>query len=120
VRQCCVYYAYTNFPVPPSKDEDQRAGGLGFDAKVPSIQSPDLTIEKFLSKSPIDILLAGEQNNVPLIMGANRHDGSFAFEDIYNKYLKSMIDDEEWTRNELLPQLIKAMSKSGGKFQNSN
>ena len=49
---------------------------------------------------------------MPVMMGANRQDGSFAFEEIYDTFLKDKVDDEEWMRNELLPQLFKTMSES--------
>jgi hypothetical protein len=91
-----------------------KNGGLGFDAKIPSLQnSPGITIPKFIEEMPVEILKKQTQNNVPVIMGANRHDGSFAFEDIYRKYLieNDLLDDKVFMRNEVLPGLIKAMSK---------
>jgi len=47
-------------------------------------------------------------------MGATRHDGSFAFEDIYRKYLvhHDLINDKEFMRNDLLPQMIKIMKST--------
>ncbi len=46
-------------------------------------------------------------------MGATRHDGSFAFEDVYLKYLvaNGLVNNTDFMRNDLLNQMIKTMSK---------
>jgi len=99
-------------------DKHQQIGEFGFDAKVPSIQSPSLTIPRFLSEPPIDILTQKKQNNVPLIMGAMRHDGTFVFQDIYNKFIRrhDLVNNSTYLRNDLLPMLLESMrttDKSG-------
>jgi len=90
---------------------EQRAGRLGFDAKVPSVQSPGLNVPIFLPAMPTEILAEGKQNNVPLIMGAMRHDGSFAFEDIYRKFIvaNGYLNNATFLRNDLLPTLMKSL-----------
>jgi carboxylesterase type B len=103
-------------------NKHQKAGGLGFDAKIPSVQnSPHITIPKFLKEMPAEILRQRKQNPVNLIMGATRHDGSFAFEDVYKKYLveNGLIDDHDFMRNYLLNKLIKTMKATdrSGAFQ---
>jgi len=85
---------------------------------VPSIQSPSLTIPKFLAESPAQILAGKKQNNVPLIMGAMRHDGTFVFDDMYKKYIlrHGLINNSTFLRNDLLPKLLESMrtvDKSG-------
>ncbi|OXA59743.1 Acetylcholinesterase-1 [Folsomia candida] len=103
-------------------NKHQKAGGLGFDAKVPSVQhSPLITIPKFLEEMPAEILMKGKQNPANLIMGATRHDGSFAFEDVYKKYLveNNLVDDVDFMKNDLLNQMIKIMKATdkSGAFQ---
>lgn len=91
--------------------ENQRAGGFGFDTKVPSIQSESLTIERFLSESPLEIMRKGEQSNVPLIMGANRHDGSFVLDSTYRKFIVANGHHLNTTfmKNDLGPTLLRNM-----------
>lgn len=67
---------------------EEAQGRLGFDTKMPSIQAPGLSIPYFMPKHPHAVMEAGEQRNVPMILGATRHDGSFPLDDIYNNYIK--------------------------------
>jgi hypothetical protein len=91
------------------EEDEMFLGRLGFDARVPSIQSaPEITIEKFLPKHPMEVLLAQEQNSVPLLLGATKHDGSYPLDDIYTYYLKpnGHLEDPNYMRNEMLPELL--------------
>src|SRR5688572_21685228 len=45
---------------------------LFVDAKVVSVQNPNLNVPIFLPAKPLEILAERKQNNVPLIMGAMR------------------------------------------------
>jgi hypothetical protein len=91
------------------KHEEEYAGRLGFDAKVPSIQAPGLTIPYFMPKHPYEVMENLEQRNVPVVFGATKHDGSFPLDDIYNNYIKphGLDKNETFLKNDMLPTLLK-------------
>lgn len=60
---------------------------MGYDAYVPSLQSPTITHPRCIVESPSDVLKNKRQANVPLMIGVTRHDGSFVFDGTYFDYL---------------------------------
>jgi carboxylesterase type B len=102
-----------------SANQEEKGLGFGFDAKSPSIQSPSLTIPRFLSEEPRDILAKKAQNNIPLIMGAMRHDGTFVFQTLYDSFLvkNDLLNNSTFLRNQMLPWFLEAAKttdRSGG------
>jgi len=95
------------------QNEEMREGRLGFDAKVPSVQSESLSIERFMPEHPFEVFKKGQQSPVPVMMGALRHDGSFALESMYKKYIRhhDLENNSTFLRNQLLPELLSAMGK---------
>jgi len=97
------------------KHQEESVGRLGFDAKMPSIQNPELAVEMelFMPKHPFEVLENGEGLNVPLVLGATRHDGSFPLDDIYNNFIvpNELDKNETFIRNDLLPHLIEALGR---------
>jgi len=53
----------------------------------------------------------GEQRNVPIVLGATRHDGSYPLDDIYNNFLKphGLDKNETFLKNDLFPTLLKTL-----------
>lgn len=99
--------------------KERNDGRLGFDAVSPTVQSfPMTTVEKFLPKHPRDVLEAGEQINVPLIMGTTRHDGSYVLGVFYNRYLKDndLVNNTEFMKKDAVPNIMKALCESEGQF----
>ncbi|ODM94391.1 Fatty acyl-CoA hydrolase precursor, medium chain, partial [Orchesella cincta] len=92
-------------------DNERWEARLGFDAKVPSLQNPELTIPKFMIETPYAVIEKGEQLDIPLMMGATRHDGTFVMEDTYNKFLEkhNYTTNPIYLRNELIPTLLTAL-----------
>jgi len=88
--------------------EETSIGRLGYDARVISIQDDSITIPRMLEEHPLNILRRGEQANVPLIMGATRHDGSFPAEDIYQDFIapNGLESNTSFVRNDLIPFLL--------------
>jgi len=97
-------------------EEDEMFNGrLGFDARVPSIQhNAQLNHPRFLPKDPLEVLLNGEQDDVNLMLGATKHDGSYPLDDIYVYYLEpnGHLEDENYMQNEMLPELLGMLGKS--------
>ncbi|OXA59746.1 Fatty acyl-CoA hydrolase precursor, medium chain [Folsomia candida] len=96
------------------KHEEEYAGRLGYDARMPSIQAstaPSLTIPIFMPNHPYETLEKLEQRNVSVVLGATRHDGSYPLDDIYNNFLKphGLDKNETFLRNDLLPTLLKTL-----------
>lgn len=91
------------------RHEEESVGRLGFDAKMPSIQSPGLTVPYFMPQHPYEVLEKLEQRNVPVVFGATKHDGTFALDDIVTNFIlpNELDKNETYMRNELLPNLLK-------------
>ncbi|CAL8107041.1 unnamed protein product [Orchesella dallaii] len=89
-------------------DNERWEGRLGFDAKVPSLQDPNLTVPKFMTETPYDVIEKGNQLDIPLMMGATRHDGTFVMEDTYDSFLvkHNYTTNPIYMRNEFLPTLL--------------
>jgi len=97
------------------KHEEEIAGRLGYDARMPSIQAPGLDadpdFEYFMPKHPFEVLEAGEMPDIPIVLGATRHDGAYPLDDIYNNFIKpnGFHKNETYLKNELLPFLLKVL-----------
>jgi len=93
-------------------NEAERAGeGLGYEAKVPYIQSPGLSIPLFLPEHPVEILRKGEQSHVPLFLGGTKHDGSFALEGLYYGFIvhNDLHLNGTFLKEHLFSTMVKAM-----------
>lgn len=51
---------------------------MGFEGAAPVVQGDGVT-EKLITKMPTDYIRDGDAADVPLIMGANRDEGSLVF-----------------------------------------
>ncbi|ODM97067.1 Liver carboxylesterase [Orchesella cincta] len=90
-------------------DLEQYEGRLGYDAKAPSLQDPSkLTIPIFMSELPYDVMKEERQHNIPVMLGATRHDGTFVMEDTYGKFLlkHNYTTDPLYLKNEMMTVLV--------------
>jgi len=80
-----------------------------FEASAPVIE-PDLP-GAFISKDPLYYFRDGEAANVPVMLGANQHEGSAILAAAYVVSLQygGKLDDPIFVRDELLPTLLKAI-----------
>ena len=60
------------------------------------------------------LLKEGEIQDVPVIMGANLHEGSYALGLLYQAALgpQGLVNDSIWLRDELIPSLLQAFGTS--------
>jgi len=93
------------------KSQEERVGRLGYDARMPSVQAPNLNIPYFMPKHPYEVMENLEQSNVSVVLGATRHDGSYPLDDIYHNYLvpNGLDKNETFLRNDLFPTLLKSL-----------
>lgn len=71
----------------------------------------------FLSKHPNEILANGEQLDIPMMMGATRHDGTFPLGVTYNRFLNcedcgALQNNDTFLQYELVPKLLESMGKA--------
>lgn len=64
-----------------------------------------------MEETPLNVFLKGEQKNIPVLLGATRHDGSFVAESTYDDFLRreGWLDDMEKLRNEFFHVLLKGL-----------
>jgi len=67
----------------------------------------------FMPEHPENIYEKGEQSNVPLLMGATRHDGSYVLGVFYNRFIKhnNLTEDVTFLRTDLVPSVLRALGK---------
>ena len=90
----------------------QRAEGYdGFGGTTPCKQTKGE--RKFYSENetPEELLYSGEYEPVPIMFGANSHEGAYVYGVIYNEYLtpNNKTDDEEFFKNEFIHTLMKTL-----------
>jgi carboxylesterase type B len=101
--------------------QEVSIGWMGYEARVPAVQSSSLTIPRFISEEPDEILKNGRHNILPLVLGATRHDGSFVIDDFLIDYLipTGLINDTDFIRNDMIPEMLKSFGirdDSGGVY----
>lgn len=100
--------------------QERREGRLGFAAVSPTLQmfeTSNPNFEKILTEHPHDTFESGLQANVPLMMGATRHDGSYVLGVVYNRFFKdngyvnATDSDYEFMSKEAVPSILRALGK---------
>jgi hypothetical protein len=73
----------------------------------------DPDFEYFMPKHPFEVLEAGEMPDIPIVLGATRHDGAYPLDDIYNDFIKpnGFHKNETYIKNELLPFLLRILGR---------
>lgn len=66
-----------------------------------------------MDELPLDVFLQGKQKNVPVMMGATRHDGTFLAETTYEDFLlpNQWLDDMPSFRNEFFQILLRGLGE---------
>ncbi|XP_071515789.1 juvenile hormone esterase-like isoform X2 [Panulirus ornatus] len=88
---------------------DRRNGGMGFRGAAPVTQGPNVT-ERLMEKQPEDYFTDGDVANVPLMIGANKHEGTYVLTIMYLEYLvaNNLSTDEEYMRNDMIDDFLNA------------
>ncbi|CAG7816018.1 unnamed protein product [Allacma fusca] len=99
--------------VAKKKEDDAYAKldlGLGF--VTPTIE-PKLP-GAFITEDPLTLLNEGEIADVPVILGATLHEGSYVLGLLYRAYLgpDGRVNDTQWMRNDLIPSLLSVFGVS--------
>ena len=73
----------------------------------------EIGARKFYSEgqTPDDMLYQGDYQSVPILFGANSHEGSYVYGVVYNEYIipNNLIDDQEFFKNEFIHVLMKTV-----------
>lgn len=83
--------------------QDRKDGQMGFRGAAPVTQSSNVT-ERLVVKHPLDYLKDGNFSDVPLIIGTNKHEGSFVLTIMYTEFLKPNhhLEDPEYLQNDMM------------------
>merc|ERR1712012_1507486 len=83
----------------------------GFGGSIPCAQTKGA--KKFYTEdqTPEKLLHSGHYEKVPIMFGANSHEGSFVYATVYNSYFvpNNLVDDEKFLRNDLVHQLLQTV-----------
>ena len=98
----------------------QRAdGGDGFGGSTPCMQTKGERKFYSVGESPDEILYRGQYQSVPILFGANSHEGSYVYGVVYNEYLtpNNLTDDTipevaEFFEFEFIHTLMKTLGVS--------
>lgn len=90
-------------------DEDRNNGEGGFRGAAPIIQNEEVS-EPLVTKHPTEYYEDGDVSDVPLMIGANKHEGSFSLGVMYWSYLlpKHYINDSDYLKNDLMADVLKS------------
>jgi len=91
--------------------ESRNSGSLGFGGLIPCAQKAG--DRKFYTEheTPVDKMLAGNYESVPIFFGANKHEGAFVYGAVYNSFLTSnnLTEDSSFLKYDLIPQLLRTV-----------
>jgi len=91
---------------------DQREKGyMGFEGVSPVVQTENIaSTNRLIKKMPLEYITNGEAVDVPVMMGANRDEGSFVFGVMYLDYLvpRELVDDSEYLANDMISDVLQS------------
>lgn len=87
--------------------EDRKAGQMGFRGAAPVVQDEGLKAA-LVTKHPKKYYEDGDVNDVPLFIGANKHEGAFVFGIMYWEFLipNHRLEDAEYLREDMMKDLL--------------
>nr|XP_045617860.1 juvenile hormone esterase-like [Procambarus clarkii] len=93
--------------------EDRRGGGMGFKGAAPVTQGPDVP-EPLITKDPYQSFIDNEVHDVPLLIGTNKHEGSFVLGIVYSENLEvnNYTHDNDYLRNKMIDDILNAFGVS--------
>lgn len=93
--------------------EDRQRGEMGFRGAAPVTQKEGLA-GTLVTKLPEEYFADGDVADVPLMIGANKHEGSFVLGIMYTAYLvpNEYMDDDVYKREQMLTDLLNAFGVS--------
>ncbi|KZS04109.1 Carboxylic ester hydrolase [Daphnia magna] len=91
------------------REEDLKNGGMGFGASNPVMQIAGA--QRILEVEPRKQFETGNYNNVPIMFGANKHEGVLVFSYAWKDYLEpnNMTSNATFLENDLVPNILKAL-----------
>ncbi|CAG0889266.1 unnamed protein product [Cyprideis torosa] len=86
-------------------------GQHGFNGVSPVVQVAGGGYDLLIREDPYTALTAGRHSGVPVILGCNKHEGTFVLGLLYNEYLvpKNLVDDPNFLSNSLVTSFTDAV-----------
>ncbi|KAK8750430.1 hypothetical protein OTU49_014823 [Cherax quadricarinatus] len=90
-------------------EADRKSGGMGFKGASPVTQGPSVS-DPLVTKDPKQSFKDHDMSDVPLMIGANKHEGSFIMGIMYNEYLvaNNKTNDTEYLRTDMIDDILGA------------
>jgi len=86
----------------------RAGGGLGFGGSTPCPQTKGERKFYTADQTPESLLHSGQYERVPIMFGANSHEGSYVYGEVYNKFFlpNNLTNDTEFLKIDLVHQLL--------------
>ena len=91
--------------------EDRANGGMGFGGSIPCSQTKGARKFYYGEQTPEYMLYSGQYERVPIMFGANSHEGAFVYATIYNSFLEpnSLHNDTMFLKKDLVHRLLQTV-----------
>ncbi|KAK7079163.1 Carboxylesterase 5A [Halocaridina rubra] len=91
-------------------NEDRQRGEMGFRGAAPVIDAVPGVSEPLISKPAEEYYADGDASDVPLLIGANKHEGSFVLAIMYLEYFvpHGLINDSIYMNEGMIPDILNA------------
>ena len=92
----------------------RRQGEGGFGGTTPCGQTHGQRKFYRQDETPMDLLYDGDFEHLPIMFGANSHEGSYVFGDVYNDFLvpNNLADNQTFLRYDIIHSLMKVVGVS--------
>ena len=92
----------------------RRDGEGGFGGTTPCAQTHGERKFYTQDETPMDLLYDGDFEHLPIMFGANSHEGSYVFADVYNDFFvpNGLQNNETFLRNDIIHSLMKVVGVS--------
>ena len=91
--------------------EDRAKGGMGFGGSIPCAQTMGAKQFYTADQTPEQLLHSGQYEKVPIMFGANSHEGSFVYATVYNSFFvpNNLTNDTSFLTKDLTHQLLQTV-----------
>jgi len=92
--------------------EDRANGGMGFGGSTPCTQTKGARQFYYGEQTPEYMLYSGQYERVPIMFGANSHEGSFVYATVYNDFFlpNNLHNDTDFLTHDLVHRLMQAVA----------
>ncbi|KAK7079161.1 hypothetical protein SK128_021593 [Halocaridina rubra] len=112
IYECMISMTHENISLNlwEFESEDRGRGQMGFRGSSPIIDLSPNVSRPLITKTPEEYFIDGEVNDVPLLIGANKHEGSYVLAIMYLEHLvpNNLVNNTEFLKEDMIPAILNA------------